>query len=84
MQVKFPVNFKDIFSEVLREMRLLSEEIWQRSNAHTAFFLSTAVLPVDRTKMLEDSVLQTFITSLNRLSDNDTYTSEVLGGYVNV
>ena len=25
-------------------MRILSEEIWQRLNAHTAFFLSTAVL----------------------------------------
>ena len=27
-------------------MRVLSEEIWQHSNAHTAFFLSTAVFYV--------------------------------------
>ena len=42
--VKFPENFKDIYSEVFRKIRILSEEIWQRLNAHTAFFLSTAVL----------------------------------------
>ena len=35
-------NLKEKYSEVFQKMHILSKEIWHRSNAHTAFFLSPA------------------------------------------
>ncbi len=44
LRAKLSEKLKEIYSQVDQEIRVLSREIWQRLNVHTAFFLSTAEL----------------------------------------